>query len=157
MTLYFIFGFLQVPKSTRVYLKMSPSNTLSCFLMAVHNVHCYPGVPSLTKKAFQNNKVGEIRKAFIVSLMYYVLPPLLSLFFFIPLFSSSFLLLFPPSFPPPHSHAHFQDLYSKGTIRFFLKEIFFSCDEDVLACPLSQVQREYPSVQVGSYPDSNPR
>ena len=45
----------------------------------------------------------------------------------------------------------FQDLY-KGSSSFYLKEIFFSCDEDVLATPLRRVQGEYPAVQVGSYP-----
>ena len=147
MTFYFIHGF-QVPKSTRVYLKMSSSDTLSCFLMTVRNVHCYPGVPALTKDTFQSNKVGEISVGQLVSL-YYVLPhPLPDL---LPPCLPIFAL------PLPHSHAHLQDLYSRGTTRFFLKEIFFSCDEDILAHPLSRVQREYPSVQVGSYPDTNPR
>ena len=31
--------------------------------------------------------------------------------------------------------------------------MFFSCDEDVLASPLTTVQKEYSSVQLGSYPD----
>ena len=119
--------------------------------MTVRNVHCYPGVPALTKDTFQSNKVGEISVGQLVSL-YYVLPLLLLL----PLLPHPLpaLLL---ALPLPHSHAHLQDLYSRGTTRFFLKEIFFSCDEDVLAHPLSRVQREYPSVQVGSYPDTNPR
>jgi molybdopterin-biosynthesis enzyme MoeA-like protein len=41
----------------------------------------------------------------------------------------------------------------RGSSKFFLKEIFFGCDEDVLVTPLTEVQREFPTVQVGSYPD----
>jgi len=41
--------------------------------MTVRNVHCYPGVPALTKDTFQSNKVGEISVGQLVSL-YYVLP-----------------------------------------------------------------------------------
>lgn len=48
-----------------------------------------------------------------------------------------------------------QDLY-RGSGRFFLKEVFFSCDEDVLAQPLTRVQTSFPSVQLGSYPDMSP-
>lgn len=48
-----------------------------------------------------------------------------------------------------------QDLY-RGSSRFFLKEVFFSCSEDVLATPLRHLQRDYPAVQVGSYPDVSP-
>ncbi len=49
--------------------------------------------------------------------------------------------------PPP------QDLYSISNTRFFLREFFFSCDEDMLADPLTRVQAEYPDVQLGSYPN----
>ena len=48
-----------------------------------------------------------------------------------------------------------QDLYSCSQTRFYLKELFFSCDEDILAQPLARVQREFPKVQLGSYPDSS--
>ena len=47
-----------------------------------------------------------------------------------------------------------QDMY-RGSSSFYLKEIFFSCGEDVLAQPLRRVQDELPAVQVGSYPDVN--
>ena len=69
---------------------MSSSDTLSCFLMTVRNVHCYPGVPALTKDTFQSNKVGEISVGSFL------------LFFFLPiliLFLLSFLFLFPPCSP----------------------------------------------------------
>jgi molybdopterin-biosynthesis enzyme MoeA-like protein len=46
-------------------------------------------------------------------------------------------------------------LYTGSQTRFFLKELFFSCEEDILAKPLARVQREFPSVQVGSYPDTS--
>ena len=69
-----------------------------------------------------------------------------------PPFPSSLLSLFFPLL----GHT-LQDLYSQSTTKFFLKEIFFSCNEDVLAQPLSQVQADFPNVQVGSYPDTNPR
>lgn len=49
-----------------------------------------------------------------------------------------------------------QHLY-RGGGRFFLKEVFFSCDEDVLAQPLTRVQKDHPSVQLGSYPDVSPK
>ncbi len=34
--------------------------------------------------------------------------------------------------------------------------MFFSSDEDVLVGPLTQLQREFPSVQLGSYPEMSP-
>ncbi|XP_064383362.1 FAD synthase-like isoform X2 [Halichondria panicea] len=46
-----------------------------------------------------------------------------------------------------------KDLYSISNTRFFLREFFFSCDEDMLADPLTRVQAEYPDVQLGSYPN----
>ena len=69
-----------------------------------------------------------------------------------PPFPSSLLSLFFPLL----GHT-LQDLYSQSTTKFFLKEIFFSCNEDVLAQPLSRVQADFPNVQVGSSPDTNPR
>ena len=93
VTFYFIHGF-QVPKSTRVYLKMSSSDTLSCFLMTVRNVHCYPGVPALTKDTFQSNKVGEISVGQLVPLL---LPPPLP---------HPLPALLPPSLPSLLSHYH---------------------------------------------------
>jgi FAD synthetase len=40
------------PKSTKVHLQP----TTSFMLPSVHNVHCYPGVPSMLKELFQANK-----------------------------------------------------------------------------------------------------
>ena len=48
-----------------------------------------------------------------------------------------------------------QDLYS-GAVEFCLRELFVGCDEDVVAKPLSLVQSEYPTVQLGSYPNTSP-
>ncbi len=48
-----------------------------------------------------------------------------------------------------------QDLY-RGSSSFYLKEVFFSCNEDILAPPLRRVQGEYSTVQVGSYPTVDP-
>ena len=48
-----------------------------------------------------------------------------------------------------------QDLYS-GAVQFYLRELFVGCDEDVVAKPLSLVQSEYPTVQLGSYPNTSP-
>lgn len=48
-------------------------------------------------------------------------------------------------------------MYSCSQTKFYLKELFFSCDEDVLAKPLARVQMEFPAVQLGSYPDASPR
>ena len=50
-------------------------------------------------------------------------------------------------------NTHMKDLYAGSQTRFYLKELFFSCDEDILAKPLARVQREFPTVQLGSYPD----
>ena len=44
-----------------------------------------------------------------------------------------------------------QALYG-GSNSFSLKEVFFSCGEDVLARPLTRIQHDYPTVQLGSYP-----
>ena len=41
----------QAPKSTKVYVRAS------FMLLAIHNVHCYPGIPSLVREIFQANKV----------------------------------------------------------------------------------------------------
>ena len=50
-----------------------------------------------------------------------------------------------------------KDLYSQSGTRFYLKEVFFSCGEDVLAKPLAQLQKEFETVQLGSYPDDSSR
>ena len=51
-----------------------------------------------------------------------------------------------------------QDLYSeKSCVQFHLRELYLSCDEDVVAKPLTLVQKEFEGVQLGSYPDTNPR
>ena len=34
-----------------------------------------------------------------------------------------------------------------------MKKVFFSCGEDVLARPLTRAQKDFPSVQLGSYPN----
>ena len=36
-----------------------------------------------------------------------------------------------------------QDLYDGSGVQFFLREVFFGCDEDVLVEPLGEVQQEY--------------
>ena len=46
-------------------------------------------------------------------------------------------------------------MYSCSQTTFYLKELFFSCDEDILAKPLARVQTEFPAVQLGSYPDTS--
>ena len=46
-------------------------------------------------------------------------------------------------------------MYSCSQTTFYLKELFFSCDEDILAKPLAKVQTEFPTVQLGSYPDTS--
>ena len=40
-------------------------------------------------------------------------------------------------------------------MEFHLRELFVSCNEDILVKPLSLVQSEYPSVQFGSYTDAS--
>ena len=50
-----------------------------------------------------------------------------------------------------------KDLYSQSGTRFYLKEVFFSCGEGVLAKPLTQLQEEFETVQLGSYPDDSSR
>ena len=70
--------------------------------MTVRNVHCYPGVPALTKDTFQSNKVGEISVGQLVSL-YYVLPLLLLL---LPPLPHPLPALLPPSLPSLLSHYH---------------------------------------------------
>ena len=46
-----------------------------------------------------------------------------------------------------------QDLYSNvgDKAEFHLRELFLGCCEEMIAKPLSLVQSEYPSVQLGSY------
>jgi FAD synthetase len=39
--------------------------------------------------------------------------------------------------------------------KFYLKEIFYSMDEDYLAKPLFMLQDEFETIQIGSYPDDN--
>lgn len=47
-----------VPRSTCVHIKESEDKEdFSFLLMAVRNVHCYPGVPSLLKNLFAKSKV----------------------------------------------------------------------------------------------------
>ena len=47
---------------------------------------------------------------------------------------------------------------SECRCQFFLKQVFFSVDEDDLAYPLAQVQEEFVGkVQVGSYPHDGTR
>jgi FAD synthetase len=77
----------------------------SFFLVCVHNVHCYPGIPSLLRDIFQANKA----------------------------------------------------LYMKEgqAVEFHMRELFIGCNEEIVARPLSLVQSEYPSVQLGSYPNTS--
>lgn len=51
-----------VPTTTEVHvMREDPGNdAFSFLLLAVHNVHCYPGVPSLLKKLFVSCKVGQL-------------------------------------------------------------------------------------------------
>ena len=42
---------------------------------------------------------------------------------------------------------------NEGQEKFFLKEIFYSVDEDVLAMPLASLQNDFMDVQIGSYPE----
>ena len=44
---------VQVPKSAVVHV----SPACPFFLVCAHNVHCYPGIPSLLQDLFQTNKV----------------------------------------------------------------------------------------------------
>ena len=47
---------------------------------------------------------------------------------------------------------------SENRCQFFLKQVFFSVDEDDLAYPLAQVQEEFVGrVQIGSYPHDGSR
>ena len=56
----------QAPRSTKVHVKSTlGSADCSFMLMSVHNVHCYPGVPSLLRTIFQSHKV-EQRAQYIV-------------------------------------------------------------------------------------------
>ena len=49
-----------------------------------------------------------------------------------------------------------QGLYKReNSVEFHLRELFVSCNEDILVKPLSLVQSEYPSVQFGSYTDAS--
>ena len=61
---------------------------------------------------------------------------------------------FPRLLPPS---PYFQNLYRLHGTRFYLKDFFFSCGEDVLATPLSDVQNAFTAVQVGSYPSVSSR
>ena len=54
-----------VPTSTQIHVPRSSSSSsegkeeaVSFVLMVVHNVHCYPGVPSLLRSIFTKCKVA---------------------------------------------------------------------------------------------------
>lgn len=47
-----------------------------------------------------------------------------------------------------------QDLYKGSDL--FLREVTFSCSEDVLASPLALIQKEYPAIHLGCYPNFSP-
>ena len=49
-----------VPTSTKLHLVKTDKSIFSYILFAVHNVHCYPGVPSLLKKIFRHCKVASV-------------------------------------------------------------------------------------------------
>ncbi len=48
-----------VPTKTQVYNRPTTGNDFCFLLMVVHNVHCYPGVPSLVRGIFQACKVRQ--------------------------------------------------------------------------------------------------
>ena len=44
---------------------------------------------------------------------------------------------------------------SRPAVEFHLRELFVGCNEELLVKPLSLVQSEYPTVQLGSYPNTS--
>jgi FAD synthetase len=79
----------------------------SFFLVCVHNVHCYPGIPSLLRDIFQANKGLYMKEG------------------------------------------------SRPAVEFHLRDLLIACNEELLVKHLSLVQSEYPSVQLGSYPNTS--